>query len=105
MQTPIEKLTIEGVAVYVKREDLYKAPLPQDAGTRSTEQPPPPFAKPRASTDYRPSKLDYFAAKAMQGLVADKEFNEKVGPNGEVLARAAVKQADCLIAELNKELP
>lgn len=51
------------------------------------------------------TKREYFAAKAMQGLVADKEFNEKVGPNGEVLARAAVKQADCLIAELNKELP
>lgn len=50
------------------------------------------------------TKREYFAAMAMQGLLAHKGsvFHKEQG-NGELVALGAVGYADALIAELNKE--
>lgn len=46
---------------------------------------------------YGLTKREYFAAMAMQGMLAIDD------PPKEVVARFAVEQADALIKELNKE--
>lgn len=46
--TPTEKITIDGVPVFIKREDQYTAPIPTGAiPHKPGAPPPPPFAKPR----------------------------------------------------------
>jgi hypothetical protein len=45
------------------------------------------------------TKREYFAAKAMQGLLAMAKDDESM----QFLARQSVKMADALIEELNKE--
>jgi len=49
--TPTEKLTVGGVPVFIKRDDLYTAPTPLGA-TPPEGAPPPPFAKPRGLVPY-----------------------------------------------------
>jgi hypothetical protein len=49
------------------------------------------------------TKREYFAAMAMQGLVANSELSEKHGIPQTETSELAVKMADALIAELNKE--
>lgn len=65
----------------------------------------PAFPGPQAHPDapeagWRPlTKREFFSAMAMQGLISCPPFDsENVGP----MAKFAVKQADALIAELNK---
>jgi hypothetical protein len=48
------------------------------------------------------SLREYFAAKAMQGLLAAYAGKELLLPSDETAARKAVAYADALIAELNK---
>jgi hypothetical protein len=45
---------------------------------------------------------EYYAGLAMQGFCANESVTDSQG-DGLVIARAAVKHADALIAELNKE--
>jgi len=44
------------------------------------------------------SLLDYFAAKAMQGMLADPDFN----PQAEEVATRAYKMAEAMLAERAK---
>lgn len=44
LTTPTTKITLNGVPVFIKREDMYVAPVPRHQGH---DVPPPPFAKPR----------------------------------------------------------
>ena len=48
--------------------------------------------------DYGLTKREYFAAKAMQGLLAMANNDDRM----QFLARQSVKMADALIEELNK---
>lgn len=53
------------------------------------------------------SKREYFAAMAMQGMLANPEINKRARKNGvyspREYARWAVDSADALLAELEKE--
>lgn len=49
------------------------------------------------------TKREYFAALAMQGQMANEEILVRYGLYAADIARAAVAQADALIAALNKE--
>lgn len=62
-----------------------------------------PLALPHPQSDYAPglSKREYFAAKAMQGLLSC-DYVGNVGKSGEEVANMAIEYADALINELNK---
>ena len=51
VNTPTIKLQINGVPVYVKREDMYEPPIPLTY-TEPAAYPPPPFAKTRGLLPY-----------------------------------------------------
>lgn len=48
-------------------------------------------------------KREYFAAIALQGLMANSSFYESAGMNPEQFARRAVQCADALINQLNED--
>jgi hypothetical protein len=65
-----------------------------DCGT-----PEPAYPYPDESKPFHPSRLEYFTAAALTGLMAGNEY----GPRGPVLGRDAVYAAQAVIDELDKE--